>query len=235
MMGSCADDYIIGGDVNKTNVVALNTFDYLKSQDETGVVAELFEKAGLKDVINGKDITLIAPNKWSVNRYLRRRYNQVLRVDPTADSIRINDMTQSELRQMGMYILPGYFDRTTVPEEGLIVTAYDGSKVYIAYEKVTQDPAAAAYEYSDFMQELPSVLRVHFKRGENWEWTTSERSLMRDYYDNPECDHVYRVYISDVITTNGVVHILYEGDYNFSDHYYYHSLFFFGKRTDDRL
>lgn len=238
MIASCSDDYIIGGDVNETNVVNMNTFDYLKGQAETKVVAELFERAGLKDVINRQDITIIAPNEWSVNRYLRRRYNQELRVDPTIDPLTIDDISQTDLLQMGMYIIPGFFDRETVPEEGLIVTAYDGSKIYIAYDEVNMDPGSAgdyAYQYSYFMQQVPRVLHVHFKRGNNWEWTTSERSSLTKYYDNPECDHVYRVYVSDVITTNGVVHILYQGDYNFSDHYYYHSLFFFGTRDDDKF
>jgi hypothetical protein len=54
-------------------------------------------------------------------------------------------------------------------------------------------------------------------------------------YDNPECDQVYQMMLSDVVTNNGVVHIIYSGSYNYSDHYYYHTLFFFGTRADDLL
>lgn len=235
---SCSDDYIVGGEINETNIVNLNNMDYLKGQEETKVVADLFEKAGLKDIVNGKDVTIIAPSKWAVDRYLRRRHNQDLRVNPLAEPVTIDDISASDLMKMGMYVIPGNFSRETTPEEGLIVTAYNGTKVYISYDPVTTDPGSAwdvTYKYTDFMQKVPSVMHVHFKRGDNWEWTTTERSAMKDYFDNPECDHVYRVYMSDVITINGSVHIIYQGDYNYSDHYYYHSLFFFGTRKDDLL
>jgi hypothetical protein len=235
---SCTDDYITGG-INETNEVNLDTFDYLNSMDETKIVARLFEKAGLKDVINGKGVTVIAPAKWAVERYLRRRWNQDLRVNPVADPVTIDDITPEDLLKMGMYILPGGdYNRKTVPPEGLIVTAYDGTKIYLSYDKVYIDPGSAwdvVYRYSNFMQKLPEVLHVQFKRGTDWEWDSQIRNDMRDYYDNPECDHVYRVYLSDAITTNGTVHIIYQGDYNYTDHYYYHTLFFFGTRKDDLL
>ena len=231
---SCNDDndYIIGGNINETNKVDLTTFDYLSSLNETKIVATLFEKAGLKDVVNG-DVTVVAPNVWSVNRYLRRRYNQALRSNPSADSITINDISADDLKKMGMYILPGKYSIETIPEGGKIMKAYDGTDVCISVDEVDSDPGAASFTYSSFMEDVPNIVHIHYKRGSNWEWTALERSSLTKYYDNPECDHVYRMYLSNIITKNGVVHILYSGDAGFSDHTYYHCLFDFGTTSDD--
>ena len=118
------DDYIIGGEANETNKLDMTTFDLLSQMEETEVVAELFERAGFKNVING-DVTVVAPNIWSVNRYLRRRTNQVLRTNPNAEAISIDDIAEEELQKMGMYVLPGKWWRETIPEEGKILTAMD--------------------------------------------------------------------------------------------------------------
>lgn len=241
---SCnSSDYIIGGETNETNKVNKSTFDLLSQMDETQLVAQLFEKAGMKEVING-DVTIVAPNKWSVNRYLRRRHNRELRTNPDAPELTIDDISQEELKEMGIYVLPGKWWRETIPANGKILTTLYNTEVYLSRDKVNTDPGVAwdgagipgmGYQYSNFLQELPYVIHIHFKRGNNWEWSALERSALPDYYDNPECDHVYRTYISDILTNNGVVHVLYQGDYNFTDHYYYHSLFFFGTRKDDKL
>lgn len=243
LVSSCNKDYIIGGTVNSTKKLTINTFELLSSMDETKTVATLFEKAGLKDAVNG-DVTIIAPTQWSVNRYLLRRTNQLLRTDPTAAAVTINDISAEDLQKMGMYILPGKFWRENIPAEGKHLTALDGTEVLLTLDKTNTDPGAAwdgsgapgqGYQYSNFMQEVPYIIHIHYKRGNNWEMTADERNSLTGYYDNPECDHVYRMYLSDILTSNGVVHILYEGDYGYSDHYYYHSLFFFGTRTDDKL
>ncbi|WP_156032863.1 hypothetical protein [Prevotella sp. 10(H)] len=240
---SCSDDYIIGGEINETNRMDISTFELLSRMEETQTVATLFERAGLKDVVNG-DVTIVAPNQWSVNRYLRRRYNQALRIDPNASPVTIDDITAEELKKMGAYILPGKLWRETIPKEGKQVVAHDGTEVFISIDRTNTDPGAAwdgagrpgdGYQYSNFMEEVPYIIHVHFKRGDNWEWTANERTKMDGQYNNPECDQVYRMYVSDILTTNGVVHVLYQGDNSFSDHAYYHSLFFFGSTTDDKL
>src|SRR5574344_989973 len=69
---SCERTDIIGGSVNNTDSLDISTYELLASNEETAVVAELFQKAGLVQEING-DVTVISPNKWSVNRYLRRK------------------------------------------------------------------------------------------------------------------------------------------------------------------
>jgi len=241
---SCNDDYIIGGEINPTNQVNMTTFDFLKSLDETNQVATLFERAGMKDVING-NVTVISPNQWSIDRYLRRRHNIDLRSNPNAPELTIKDISNEELKQMGMYVIAGNYWSQTIPAEGKFLKTLNGMEVFISYDETNTDPGTAwdgggspwwGYQYSRFLQSIPKIVHIHYKRGENWEWTGEERAALGgNYGDDPECDQVYRMYLSDVLTTTGVVHILYTGDYNFSDHDYYHSLFFFGKKTDDLL
>jgi len=243
LLFSCKKDYITGGQINSTKKLDITSFELLSQMAETKTAAILFEKAGLKDIVNG-DVTIIAPNQWSVDRYLLRRYNQNLRSNPAAPLVTINDISSVELIKMGMYILPGKYWRETIPQQGKYLVAHDGTEVLITLDKTNTDPGAAwdgagtpgqGYQYSNFMQSVPYIIHVQFKRGSNWELTAEARNALPNYYDNPECDHVYRMYVSDILTSNGVVHVLYEGDYGYSDHYYYHSLFFFGTRADDKL
>jgi len=239
---SCSKDYVIGGDINPTNKVNMTTFDFLQSMDETKQVATLFERAGMKDIING-NVTVISPNQWSIDRYLRRRHNIDLRSDPNAPELTIDDISKEDLKQMGMYVVDGIYWSKTIPANGKFLKTLNGMDVFISWDETNTDPGTAwdgggdplyGYQYSRFLQAIPKIVHIHYKRGDNWEWTGEERAAAGGG-DDPECDQVYRMYLSDVLTTNGVVHILYEGDYNFSDHYYYHSLFFFGKTTDDNL
>jgi hypothetical protein len=220
----------------------MTTFDFLRSLDETKQVATLFERAGMKDVING-NVTLIAPNQWSINRHLHRKHIIALRSNPNAPAPTIDDFTFEELQQMGMYVIQGgQYWSETIPEEGLFLKTMSGMDVFLSCDITNIDPGAAwdgggsstaGYQYSRFTQTRPRIVHIHYKRGNNWEWTGEERTRLG--LDNVECDQNYRMYLSDVITKNGVVHILYMGDYNYSDHYFYHSLFFFGIRTQDTL
>lgn len=234
---SCNNDYIIGGENNPTNKVDMTTFEYLSSLDVTKNAAVLFEKAGLKNVING-DVTIISPDKWAIERYLRRRNIIQKRTDPDAKEVTLEDISVEDLQQMGMYILPGKYSIETIPSEGIQLTTHNGMEVRLSVDEVEMDPSGINTMYQNLpgsgsMLTLPKILHVHFKRGNNWE-TLSERLAMKPaYYDNPECDHVYRMYVSNVLTTNGVVHVLYAPDYDYTDHEFYHSLFFYGMRKDD--
>lgn len=235
-------NYIIGGKANQTNKVNLTTFDFLKSFDVTSETARLFERANMVSEING-NITLIAPSNYAVNRYLRRRNNQALRLDPNAKTMTVEDIPLDDLQQLKMYIVDGKFLSSDIPEEGIVLPTHEpGDTVRLYTAKSNTEPGAAwdgsgipglGYQYSNFMQTQPIKVYVQFKRGDNWEFDPNERVSLG--YDNPECDQVYEMYLSDVLTTTGVVHVIYSGDYNYSDHYYYHSLFFYGTRADDLL
>jgi hypothetical protein len=244
LLASCSKnkDYIIGGKSNSTNKVNQTTFDFLKSFAETTETAHLFERAGMVTEING-DVTLIAPNNYAVNRYLRRRNNRSLRLDPNSKLMTVDDIPLEDLQQLKMYIVDKKYWSDNIPDGGIILPTHEaGDSIRLYKATSNSEPGTAwdgsgvpgwGYQYSNFMQSLPVKVYVQFKRGDNWEMDPNERISLG--YDNPECDQVYEMYISDVLTTTGVVHVIYSGDYNFSDHYYYHTLFFYGTRADDQL
>jgi hypothetical protein len=240
---SCSKDkYKIGGTKNETNKVNLTTFEYLKSFEVTSNTAKLFEKAGLINEING-NVTLIAPSNYAINRYLQRKNNRLLRLNPGATRMTVDDIPVADLSQLRMYIVDGKYSSADIPKQGIVLPTHRaGDTLRLSMEEANAEPGTAwdgggqpgqGYQYSNFMQSKPMKVTVHFKRGTKWEMSASQRLSLG--YDNAECDQVYKMYISDVVTNTGVVHVIYSGDYNYTDHYYYHSLFFFGTRADDLL
>ena len=241
-LASCSKNYIIGGDKNESNQVNQTTFDFLKSLEVTSGTARLIEKANLVSAVNG-DVTIFAPSNFAINRYLQRKNNRALRLDPNATKITIEDIPAEELGKLGMYIVDKKYWSNNIPKEGIVLPTHSaGDSVRLTIEESNAEPGAAwdgsgqpgqGYQYSNFMQSRPVKVNILFKRGTKWELNASQRISMG--YDNPECDQSYKMYMSDVLTTNGAVHVIYSGDYNYTDHYYYHTLFFFGTRADDLL
>lgn len=241
-MTSCSEDYVIGGDVNEIKVNQ-TTSEFLASFEETTETSKLFERAGMLDDING-DVTLIAPSNFAVNRYLRRKNNRRLRLDPNSEPWTVEDIPLEELQEnLGMYIVDGLWWRETIPEEGVILPTHKaGDSIRLSLEESTNEPSMGwdgagtpgqGYQYPNFMQTNPIKIFVHYKRGENWEMEQNERARLS--YDNPERDIVYQMLISDVITNTGAVHVLYTPNASYTDHFYYHTLFFFGTRADDQF
>lgn len=238
---SCEKMGSIGGSVNSTDQLDITTFEWLAAQDETAVVADLFEAAGLKDMVNGP-VTVIAPNKWSVNRYIRR-HNSMNRKPQDEAPYTLDSLMQEDLSRMQMYVYEGVWSIDQIPEDGIYLTSIDGSQeIFLSYDETNTDPTAAydggnaagaGYQYSNFLMSRPKVLHVLFKRGENWELDYLERSSMT-FEGAGECDQAYKMYVSDIKTSNGVVHVLYVGDSAYAEQYYYHSLFFYGTRADDK-
>ena len=92
---SCSKDkHIIGGDRNETNAVNMSTFDFLKSFEATTQTARLIERAGLVNEVNG-DVTVIAPSNFAVNRFLRRKNNRLLRLDPASQAMTVEDIPRA--------------------------------------------------------------------------------------------------------------------------------------------
>lgn len=234
--------YIIGGERNESNKVNQTTYDFLKSLDITSSTARLIERAGMINEVNG-NVTVIAPSNFAVNRYLRRQNNRSLRLDPNSRLMNVETIPQTDLEQLQLYIVDNKYWRDNIPANGVTLpTHHAGDSLRLSLDESVADPGAAwdgggqpgqGYQYANFMQTRPLKVRVQFKRGANWEMDPQERVLLG--YDDPECDQVYQMYLADVLTTTGVVHVIYSGDYNYTDHYYYHSLFFFGTRADDLL
>lgn len=244
---SCKKDDSIGGTVNSAEQMDINTYEWMSQTDETEVVAWLFDRAGLKDVINGEDVTIVGPSKWSVMRYVYRR-NKAHR-NGTAPEFKIEDIEDEEVAKMGMYIFPGRWDSEALREKGpQYLTSLDGSQeIYLSLEKASADPGAswngegnagAGYQYGNFMMSNPELVYVVFKRGDSWEVDerTGKPAYLARYAKglaNPDCDQAYRMYLSDVRTSNGVVHIVVMGNDAYTERYQYHTLFFYGVRNDD--
>lgn len=239
---SCKKDaYIMGGN-KEVKEVNQTSFDFLKSFEVTSSTAALFEKAGMVNEVNG-DVTIFAPSNYAINRYLRRKNNRMLRLNPNSKPMTINDISADDLKQLGMYIVDKKYWRENIPAGGLVLPTHRaGDSLRVTLDKSNAEPGTGwdgggqpgeGYQYSNFMQSSPIKINVLFKRGNNWELNPAQRVSLG--YDNPECDQSYKMYISDVITTTGVVHVIYSGDYTYTDHYYYHTLFFFGTRADDLL
>ena len=237
---SCSKDYIIGGQKNETNKVDKSTLDFLKSFEITTNTALLLEKAGMTNEVNG-NVTIFAPSNYAINRYLQRKNNRALRLNPNRVPMTVNTIPAEDLAGLGIYIVDNKYLSQDIPEEGVMLPTHKaGDSLRLTLDEANADPGTAwdgsgqpgqGYQYSNFMQSKPMKISVHFKRGSKWELLPAQRVSMG--YDNPECDQVYKMYISDVLTNTGVVHVIYSGDYSYSDHYYYHTLFFFGTRADD--
>lgn len=233
---------IVGGTINPSERTDVTTFEFLMENEETQIVAQLFEAAGMKDIING-EVTLVAPSKYSVNRFIRRM-NSANNREADAPRYTIEDLLQDDvlLQKMGMYVFPGIYGLDNLTEKGTMLTSVDGSQeIILTLDETNTDPgpaydggkaAGAGFQYSNFLEKSPKLIHVLFKRGENWETEFLARDKLG--LDNAECDHHYRMYVSNVRTKNGMVHIVYSGDTSFNEHYYYHSLFFFGVRADDK-
>lgn len=248
LLVACNKDDSIGGSINDNYFPDLTTFEWMSQTDETAVVARLFEKAGLVDDING-EVTIVGPSKWSVQRYVRRR-NKAFRDGVVgATEFKIEDIEDSVVAQMGMYIFPGKWDIKALSEKGpQYLTSLDGTQdIYLSLEKASADPGAAwngegnpgvGYQYGNFMMSNPMLVNVVFKRGENWE--VDDRTGLPSYqaryilgFTAAETDQAYRMFLSDVHTANGIVHIVVMGNTAYSERYQYHTLFFYGTRNDD--
>ena len=240
---SCSKGDVIGGTVNDPNEYQDKTIYQWFVENEPGV-AELFEKAALKDMLSdpGAELTIIGPSQFAVNRYVKRR-NFDYRQGSNPVEFLIENIEPEEVAKMSMYVYNGIYDRAALTELGNtidLVAIDDSTEVQFFLEETNTDPGAAydgsqnpgvGFQYSNFLQQKPILFNALFKRGEKWERTFQERSTLG--YENDETDQCYRMMISDVRCKNGVVNIVYSGDTSFDEHYYYHSLFFYGKRASD--
>jgi hypothetical protein len=244
---SCKKDSI-GGTINSTERLDITNFEWLRQTEETAVVADLFERAGLRDAVDAPDVTIVGPSKWSVERYVRRRNYPWRTGVEGATEFKLEDLTPEELSRMGMYIFPGQWSSDQIPDEGVYLTSVDGTQeIYLYREAQSADPGAAwngagapgaGYQYGNFMMSNPMIVYAVFKRGSTWEVDekTGKPSYLARYalgLQGSETDQAYRMYLSDVHTANGIIHIVIMGNTAYTERYQYHTLFFYGTRSDD--
>lgn len=193
---SCeSDDYLVDGGISDGHV-GTTTFDFLKSHHQLDTLALLIERAGLVDEVNSAT-TLFAPNNLSIKKYVIKVENEMLLIDPgahyTVDDIPVDTLQ----KHLGAYIFDVKIKREDMTVEGNIYTAINGEERHI-----TLMPAES---YQDQLSENPEYVYYRAKGGLKWDWDNEEGEIPDDF------NTVVRT--SNLISTNGVIHVL-QGDHS---------------------
>lgn len=180
-------DYLVDEGVSDPNV-GTTTFDFLESHPQLDTLAILIEKAGLKEDVN-EETTLFAPNNLSIKKYVNDRLAELRAIDPEAE-FTINDISSDTLKKyMGGYIFSEKITREDMAKEGDIYTAINGEERRISLEPVQ--------DYSDQLSQPPKYVYYTYKKGDSW-----------DDWDGLTDDIKIPVRTSNLISTNGIVHVL---------------------------
>lgn len=195
---SCSsDDYLVDGGLADPNV-NMSTYDFLKSNKQLDTLALLIDKANMVEVVNAKSTTLFAPNNLSIKNYVIAILSQKRKLDPTA-TFTINDITESELKVMlGGYIFDQTLDRSKLVKQGKVYVALNGEERLLSLEPVE--------EYTGQLDNFPEYVYYTFKVGADWDAT-----------DNIVDDKKTVVRTSNLVSTNGIIHVL-QGNHIFSNY-----------------
>lgn len=195
---SCSnDDYLIDGGLADQNV-GVSTYDFLKSHKQLDTLALLIEKADMINVVNAKSTTLFAPNNLSIKNYIF--YMREIEENPDYG---IDDIPVADLKEMlGGYIFSQSLDRSKLVKEGKIYIANNGEERKLSLEPVDQ--------YNDQLDEFPEYVYYYFK-GEDDYWGANPN----EGGNNDDVRTVVRT--SNLISTNGVIHVL-QGTHHFSNY-----------------
>ncbi|GGZ28014.1 hypothetical protein GCM10007049_21150 [Echinicola pacifica] len=185
---SCVDnDYLVDGGVS-SGELGTDTFSFLQSHPQMDTLALLIERAGLIDEVNG-EVTLFAPNNLSVKKYVDEILKGMRELDPEAE-FTVNDIPKDTLdKYMGAYIFPGKITREDMSPEGDIMVALNGEE-----RRISLEPRE---EYTAQLSSFPEYVYYTYKQGEEW-----------DLWNNITDDELVQVRTSNLISTNGVVHVL---------------------------
>lgn len=188
-LASCEKDaYLIDGGISDSNV-GTTTMDFLSSHYQLDTLAMLIEKAGFADEVNGAS-TLFAPNNLSIRRYVNRVLTDMRELDPTAE-FTVNDIPIDTLtKYMGAYVFSSIIKREDMTKEGTIYTAIDGTE-----RRISLEPSINSY--SNNLSEPPEYVYYTIKEGAEW-----------DDWDDQVDDTKIDVRTSNLISTNGVIHVL---------------------------
>jgi hypothetical protein len=99
--------------------VDMTTYDYLKSKPQFSSLVRLIDRAGLKETVNG-DITFFACTNYSVDEFVRARYNRRAielndeNIIYTLDSLPLQEVKDS----LKMYMFNGDLGRDQLTVEG---------------------------------------------------------------------------------------------------------------------
>ena len=195
---SCSnDDYLIDGGLANPNI-GMSTYDFLKSHKQLDTLALLIEKAGMIDEVNARSTTLFAPNNLSIKNYI-----YYMRIVEENQNYGINDIPVEDLKEMlGGYIFDQSLDRSKLVKEGKIYIAHNGEERLLSLIPVE------AYESQ--LDQFPEYVYYTFK-GEDDYWGANPN----EDGNNDDVNTVVRT--SNLISTNGVIHVL-QGTHHFSNY-----------------
>jgi hypothetical protein len=199
---SCSNDYLVDGGLADQNV-GMSTYDFLKSNKQLDTLAILIDRAKMIDVVNAKSTTLFAPNNLSIRIYVGEILRQKRKIDVTA-TFTINDIPEADLKVMlGGYIFNESLDRSKLVKQGKVYRAYNGEERLLSLEPVEQ--------YKPQLDNFPEYVYYTFKVGTDWDPTDAISD------DVKEADKKTVVRTSNLLSTNGVIHVL-QGDHIFSNY-----------------
>jgi hypothetical protein len=112
------DSYKVDGGTHNPKV-DMTTYDYLKSKPQFSSLVHLIDRAGLKETVNG-DITFFACTNYSVDEFVKARYNRRAielndeNIIYTLDSLPLQEVKDS----LKMYMFNGNLGRDQLTVEG---------------------------------------------------------------------------------------------------------------------
>lgn len=190
---SCDKDgnYLTDGGLSNPEV-GTTTMEFFKSHEQLDTLALLIERAGMIDEFNGNN-TVFAPNNLSIRNFLNSRLEELRRSNPQAE-YSINDIPLDTLtKYMGGYIISGKIKREDMKkEQGKIYTAVNGEE-----RRISLEPTA---NYGGELDSRPEYVYFTYKQGDDW-----------DKWDDIKDDNKVVVKTSNLISTNGVIHVLQGG------------------------
>ena len=186
---SCQNDnYLVDGGISDGHV-GTTTMEYLKSHPQLDTMAILIERAGLADEVNGAT-TLFVANNVSIRRYVDKVLAELRESDPEAE-FTIDDIPQDTLtKYMGAYIFPEILERKDLVKEGKIYTGINGDE-----RRISLEPDLGSY--SSQLSDPPEYVYYTIKGGDEW-----------DDWEKIVDDTRVIVRTSNLISTNGVIHVL---------------------------
>ncbi len=185
---SCSqEDYLVDGGLSDGNL-GVSTMEFLKNHYQLDTLAILIERAGLADAVNGTS-TLMAPNNLAIKSYVTRVLAEMQKTNPQA-KFTFDDISVDTLKKhMGAYIFPEKIRREDMVKEGRVYTAVNGAQRRISLEPVEQ--------YTGQLSEFPEYVYYTYKVGAEWdEWNKITNDIR------------VQIRTSNLISTNGVIHVL---------------------------
>lgn len=145
---SCTKDgHIVGGNTHPNTKVDMTTFDYLNgnSRGLFDTLMLILDAAGLKDMVNQKDVTFFAPTDYAIHDYLAYRTKQEQVIDParvwSLDSLLKYDLSRFQ-DSMSVYFVDKPITLDELTNDGAIYnTMHENDKSVVSYEEATpNDP-----------------------------------------------------------------------------------------------